>query len=67
MNQKNSPITGLTMDETLINNYALKSAIDDYLKKLLKFKKIKIDLQKFLTKSEYDLNDLKKYFNLRAY
>lgn len=59
-----SPITGLILnDNTLINNYALKSAIDDLIKRQTKFRKNKIEFQKFLTKCEYDLNDLKKYFN----
>jgi hypothetical protein len=49
----------------LINNYTLKSAIDDYLKKQNKLRKNKIEFQKFLTKCEYDLNDLKKYFNTK--
>jgi len=59
-----SPITGLIFnDNALINNYTLKSAIDDFHKRQNKFKKNKIEFQKFLTKCEYDLNDLKKYFN----
>jgi hypothetical protein len=49
-------------DHQLINNYTLKSAMDDFTKKQTKFKKIKIDFQKFITKCEYDLSDLKKYF-----
>ena len=62
--QQTSPITGLLLtDNTLINNYTLKSAMDDFQKRQLKLKKNKIDLQKFLTKCEYDLSDLKKYFN----
>lgn len=63
-NQQTSPITGLVLnDYTLINNYTLKSALDDFQKRQIKLKKTKVDLQKFLTKCEYDLNDLKKYFN----
>lgn len=59
-----SPITGLILnDNALISNYTLKSAIDDFHKRQGKFKKNKIEFQKFLTKCEYDLNDLKKYFN----
>ena len=59
-----SPITGLVLnDNNLINNYTLKSSIDDFLKRQNKFRKNKIEFQKFLTKCEYDLNDLKKYFN----
>lgn len=62
-NQETSPITGLVLnDHTLISNYALKSAIDDYNKKTTKWKRVKQELFKYLTKSEYDLNDLKKYF-----
>jgi hypothetical protein len=38
--------------------------MDDWNKKYNKMKKIRTELQKFLTKCEYDLNDLKKYFNL---
>lgn len=66
INQELSPITGLILDYfTIISNYALKSAIDDYNKKVVKWKKIKIELSKYLTKSEYDLNDLKKYFGCK--
>ncbi len=62
--QETSPITGLILNNhTLINNFALKSALDDFQKRQIKLKKYKIDLQKFLTKCEYDLNDLKKYSN----
>jgi hypothetical protein len=62
--KQTSPITGLVLDDhTLINNYTLKSAMDDYSKKQNKNKKLKIELQKYLTKCEYDLSDLKKYFN----
>ncbi len=50
-------------DNNLINNFSLKSAIDDFIKKQNKLRKNKIEFQKFLTKCEYDLNDLKKYFN----
>lgn len=66
INQDISPITGLVLNDlTLIYNYALKSAIDDYNKKLIKWKRTKNDLNKYLTKSEYDLNDLKKYFDCK--
>lgn len=66
LNQETSPITGLVLsDHTLISNYALKSAIDDYNKKLLKWRRIKQELIKYLTKTEYDLNDLKKYFGCK--
>jgi hypothetical protein len=62
--QQTSPITGLILtDNTLISNYTLKSALDDFAKRQNKLRKHKIDLQKFLTKCEYDLSDLKKYFN----
>jgi hypothetical protein len=62
--QQTSPITGLILnDNTLISNYTLKSAIDDFHKRQQKLRRNKIDLQKFLTKCEYDLSDLKKYFN----
>ena len=50
-------------DNTLVNNYTLKAALDDLHKRQIKLRKHKIDMQKFLTKCEYDLNDLKKYFN----
>ena len=57
-------VTGLILnDGSLVNNYTLKSAIDDFHKRQIRIKKHKIDLQKFLTKCEYDLNDLKKYFD----
>ena len=66
INQETSPITGLVLeDNTLISNYALKSAIDDFNKKILKWKKLKQELLKYITKSEYDLNDLKKYFGCK--
>ena len=66
INQDTSPITGLVLnDVTLISNYALKSAVDDYNKKLTKQKKTRQDLMKYLMKSEYDLNDLKKYFGCK--
>ena len=59
-----SPITGLVLnDSSLVFNYTLKSAIDDFNKRQTRLRRNKIDLQKFLTKCEYDLNDLKKYFN----
>ncbi len=59
-----SPITGLILnDNNLVNNYTLKSAIDDYIMRQNRIKKNRIEFQKFLTKCEYDLNDLKKYFN----
>jgi hypothetical protein len=62
--KQTSPITGLVLDDyNLINNYTLKSAMDDYNNKQFKIKKLKIELQKYQTKCEYDLNDLKKYFN----
>ncbi len=64
INQNHSPITGLILsDHTLVNNYTFKSAIDDFNKRQNKFKKQKSEIQKFMTKCEYDLNDLKKYFN----
>ena len=50
-------------DRSLTNNYNLKSSIDDFHKKQNRIKKLKIEFQKFITKSEYDLNDLKKYFH----
>jgi len=63
-NQNTSPVTGLVLtDRTLTNNYNLKSSIDDFHKKQNRMKKLKIEFQKFITKSEYDLNDLKKYFH----
>ena len=63
LTQETSPITGLTLEShNLIHNYALKSAMDDYIRRNSKWKRIKQDMSKFLTKSEYDLNDLKKYF-----
>jgi len=63
-NQNTSPVTGLVLtDRTLTNNYNLKSSIDDFQKKQNRMKKLKVEFQKFITKSEYDLNDLKKYFH----
>ena len=59
--QETSPITGLQMEDyTLVHNYALKEALDDYCIRKNKWKKIKLDIEKYLTKSEYDLCDLKK-------
>ena len=64
MNQNTSPVTGLVLnDRSLTSNYNLKSSIDDFQKRQCRIKKMKIDFQKFITKSEYDLNDLKKYFH----
>ncbi len=64
-NQNTSPVTGLVLtDRTLINNYNLKASIDDFHKRQNRIKKLKIDFQKFITKSEYDLNDLKKFFHI---
>jgi hypothetical protein len=37
--------------------------MDDFDKKRNKMKKLKIELQKYITKCEYDLNDLRKYFD----
>jgi hypothetical protein len=60
--QHSSPITGLILqDQTLINNYALKSAIDDFTIKQIKHRKISTEIHKYITKCEYDLSDLKKY------
>ncbi len=68
VNQDTSPITGLNLSSyNLINNYALKSAIDDYNLKVQKYKRIINELGKYLTKSEYDLSDLKKYFNSKVF
>lgn len=68
VNQDTSPITGLSLSSyNLINNYALKSAIDDYNIKIQKNKKMINELGKYLTKSEYDLSDLKKYFNSKVF
>ena len=62
--QDTSPITGLVLNDfTLISNYNLKSALDDYSKKFRKWSLIKDQLLKFVTKSEFDMNDLKKYFD----
>lgn len=62
--QNKSPITGLEFDDhKMIHNYTLKYAIDDFCLRQIKMKKMKIDLQKFLMKCEYDLTDLKKYFH----
>jgi hypothetical protein len=61
--QDTSPITGLFLsNQTLIPNYALKSAIDDYIRRITKWRKRRNEIMKYVTKSEYDLNDLKKYF-----
>jgi len=63
-NQNTSPVTGLVLtDRTLTNNYNLKSSVDDFQKRQNRMKKLKVEFQKFITKSEYDLNDLKKYFH----
>ncbi len=61
--QDTSPITGLKLtDYSVLPNYALKSAVDDYVKKCKKWSLIKDQLLKFVTKSDFDMNDLKKYF-----
>lgn len=61
--QDTSPITGLKLtDYNVLPNYALKSAVDDYFKKSKKWSLIKDQLLKFVTKSDFDMNDLKKYF-----
>jgi len=62
-NQNTSPVTGLVLsDRTLLNNYTLKSSIDDFHKRQNRLRRMKIDFQKFITKNEYDLNDLRKFY-----
>lgn len=58
-----SPITGLPLsDFTLLPNYCLKNALDDFNNKKKKWISIKDQILKFIIKTQFDFNDLKKYF-----
>lgn len=57
-----SPITGLKLtNNILISNYALKSAYEEVNKRIVRVKRIRKEIQKFITKSEFDVNDIKKF------
>lgn len=62
ISQQKSPITGLKLNTiTLINNYAIKAASDDFNVRNNCIKLIRKEINKFVTKCQYDLIDIKKF------